>query len=426
MKISVPVRRKFFYGWVILATSFLVMAVAGGGVFYAFGVFLKPMIDEFGGSRGAGSIAFSLSSVCMALTAPFIGVAVVRFGPRKVIVLGQIMLILSLILLSQISQLWHLYLVFGFMVGMSQGFATFLPLMSIINNWFVRRRALAMGITSCGVGVGTFVLAPFNRYLIDTVGWRSAWMILGMVAIVFALVPVLVFVRGRPEDMGQQPDGDRPQLKERQDLHSGEKTSTAPFDWETKSALRTPALWLVAVFSCASIFTLNIISTHQVAHLEDIGMSPMVAAGALGLLAIVSASGRLIGGALGDRFELRYIATGASVLQVIGLIIFMNARELNLLYAYVIIYGPAYGAALVLTPAIIGAYYGRKNFAAINGISSAFFSIIAAASPIFAGYVYDSVGSYRIPLIVATIFSAVAGMCVLMAKRPLLPRNNGL
>jgi MFS family permease len=416
-----PVRRRFFYGWLVLATCFFVMAVAGGGIFYAFGVFLKPMTDEFGGSRGAGSIAFSLSSVCMAFAAPLVGAAVSRFGARKVMTLGQIILVLSLALLSQINQLWQLYVVFGVMVGVSQGFATFLPAMTIINNWFIRRRAMAMGITSCGVGVGTFILAPFNRYLIETVGWRAAWIVLGAVAVVFALIPVLLFVRGRPEEMGQRPDGDRLPLEENDNAPSRGKATVAPVDWDTASALRTPALWLVVVFSCANIFTLNIISTHQVAHLEDIGIAPMVAAGALGLLAIVSAAGRLVGGTLGDRFELRYIAAAVSVLQLGGLLIFMNAREIGLLYAYVIIYGPAYGAALVLTPAIIGAYFGRRNFPAIFGISSAIYSIVGATSPILAGYMYDSLGSYRIPLIIAAAFSAVGGVCVFMARPPLPP-----
>jgi MFS family permease len=421
MTVSMPARKKIFYGWVILATTFLVMAVTGGGVYYAFGVFLKPMIDELAVSRGAGSVAFSISSICMAVSSPLIGVLVVRFGPRKVMVVGNVGLILSLMLMSQINQLWQLYLVFGILVGMSQSFSSFMPSMVIVNNWFVKRRALAMGITSCGVGVGTFVLAPLIRYLIEVVGWRMAWVFLGGVATFFSLIPVLLFVRTKPEDMGQHPDGDQIVLEEKPALNSGRKADHTPIDWETKMALRTPALWLVAVFSFASLFTLNMISTHQVAHLEDIGMPPLIAAGALGLLAIVSAGGRLLGGALGDRFELRYVAAVVCVLQVAGLIIFINAKDLSLLYAYVIIYGPAYGAALVLTPAIVGAYFGRKNFPAIHGISSGLYQVIAATSPIIAGYIFDSVGSYRIPIIIATVFSAIGGVCVLIAKPPAPP-----
>jgi cyanate permease len=198
--------------------------------------------------------------------------------------------------------------------------------------------------------------------------------------------------------MGQRPDGDPFPLEENDQFPSRGKETAAPVDWETASALRTPALWLVVVFSCANIFTLNIISTHQVAHLEDIGIAPMVAAGALGLLAIVSAAGRLVGGTLGDRFELRYIAAAVSVLQLGGLLIFMNAREIGLLYAYVIIYGPAYGAALVLTPAIF---------------------IVGATSPILSGYMYDSLGRYLIPLIIAAAFSVAGGACVFIARPPL-------
>jgi OFA family oxalate/formate antiporter-like MFS transporter len=409
--------KKFFYGWIVLGASFVVMAAVMGGVYYAFGVFFRPMIAELGWSRGAGSIGFALMTVMQALAGPLIGTSIVRFGVRKVMVFGSLMVIFALLLLSRTTQLWHLYFFYGVMCGIGMP-SIFMPVMAMVNNWFIRRRSLAFGITMSGSGVGTVILAPAVRYLIEIIEWRASWLALGGMVFVFTLLPALILARTKPEDMGQLSDGVMLQAEEKNSAPVVKRVYTTPVDWETKAALKTPALWLIALFMCANMFALNVMATHQVAHLEDIGMSPIIAAGVLGLLVGISCLGRLLGGILGDRIEPRYIAACACALQAIGLVIFINARVLTLLYAYVVAYGVAYGALIVLPPVLLGAYYGRRNFSAIQGISYAPFTIIAGAGPIFAGFVFDVVGSYVIPLSVAAAFCAVGVVCALLAKPP--------
>jgi MFS family permease len=417
--------KNFFYGWVILGISFLVMAVIAGGGYYAFGVFFKPMITEFGWSRGTGAIGFSLMLVVGGLLAPLIGVSLVRFGARKIMVFGHALLIMAFLLLSRTTELWHLYIIFGVMCGIGMACAAFNPVTTMVNNWFIRRRAFALGIAMAGVGVGTVVLAPAVRYLVEVIGWQSAWLALAGLIFVFALIPALIFVRSKPEDMGQIPDGVKPPAEQKDIGPVVKRVYTTPVDWETRAAVRTPALWLTVVFLAANLFTINMLATHQVAHLEDIGISPIMAAGALGIMVGFSSAGRLIIGTLGDRIEPRYIAAFACLMQVIGLLIFINAKALGLIYAYVVLYGTSNGAISVLSPTLIGAYYGRKNFATIQGIAWVPALLIGAIAPTFAGFVFDVTGSYLIPVITAVILCAAGGVCALLAKPPSPPIHQG-
>jgi MFS family permease len=410
-------KRRFFYGWVIVAMGFSIQAVLGGGVYYAFGVFFPTMIAELGYSRGEGSVAFSISVLMSGFAAPLVGMAITRFGVRRVMGAGNVLLVLGLALMSRVTEAWHLYLIYGGMIGIAMVSAGFICVMTLANNWFIKRRGLALALCMAGVGVGTVILAPVNRALIESIGWRQAWLVMAGVAFIFALLPAILLARARPEDRGQLPDGAAfPEGEEREEQAAS--GVVAPVDWEAKAALKTPAFWLLVIFGTANFFTLNIVSTHQVAHLEDIGISPVAAAGAIGLLVGVSTLGRVFGGVLGDRFEPRYVAAVAVALEVVGLIIFTNARMLPLIYVYVVIYGLSIGALIVLSPAIIGAFFGRKHYSTILGMSNAVSTLVAAAGPVFAGFVFDAAGSYLVPLVTATIFCAVGGVCVLLARPP--------
>jgi len=276
-----------------------------------------------------------------------------------------------------------------------------------------------MGIVVSGVGIGTLILAPVIAYLIDSVGWRTSWLVLAGVMLVFAVIPPLIFARNRPEDIGQSLDGVVTIEPTKQGITSLRKrVYVTPVEWEPKAALKTPTLWLLAVSGGASMFALNMLSAHQVAHLTDMGIPSLVAAGALGILVGVSTLGRLTGGVLGDRIEPRYLIAMACLMQVIALIIFTNAQTMMWVYMYVLLFGFACGAILVLQPVIMAAYYGAKGFARLQAIVMFIFAPILASSPILGGYVYDAVHSYTIPFSVCAGFCAVGAVCALLARPP--------
>ena len=409
-------RPRFFYGWVIVATGFAIYATFGGGLFYSYGVFFPVMLDDLGFSRGPGSTAVSILILTQAISAPIVGLIITRVGVKKVMIFGSLLMITTMLLMSRVTTIWHIYLVYGILASISILTAGFISILTLVNNWFSRRRSLAISICMAGVSMGTMVLAPLIRYLIEEIGWRQTWWVLAGIACVTALVPAIFLVKARPQDIGQNIDGDI----------TGDKVSSespsyvykTPVDWELKSALKTPAFWLIGLIGSANMFTLSMLSTHQVAHLEDIGFTPVVAASAVGFLVGISIVGRLAGGVIGDRFEPRYVAAVACAFQVIALLMFMYARTLPLLYSYVVILGVAYGSLLTLFPAILSNYYGRTNFSAIFGIATGMTTLLGATGPAIAGFAFDASGSYTIPLVTATVLVAAAGILALIARPP--------
>jgi OFA family oxalate/formate antiporter-like MFS transporter len=192
----------------------------------------------------------------------------------------------------------------------------------------------------------------------------------------------------------------------------------APRDWDMKAAMRTPTLWLIAAFMCANMFVVNMMTVHQVVYLTDIGVSEIMAAGALGLMAGISGIARIVGGLLADKFQPRFVAAIACSLQTVALIILINASVLPLIYIYIVVFGTAYGWLIVSTPTIIGSYYGRKNYGAIYSRLFLFSTFMGAAGPVFAGFFFDITGRYLIPFSVAVSFCIAGAVSAFFARHP--------
>ncbi len=395
-----------------------VFAVASGTVYYTFGVYIGPVVDEMGWSRGATSVAFSIFTIINGGSGPFVAMAMQRLGVRRTMLLGQVLLVSGLLLLSWLTQLWHLYLLYGLLLGIAMGSTTYVSMTTLFNTWFTRRRSLAIGIAMAGSGIGTLILAPVVRHLIEIIGWRDSWRVLAAVAFAFAFIPTFLLARNTPQEMGLQPEGssslDGVSVKRLRTAY------TTPVDWDVRRALKTSALWLIAFMAFSNSFALSMMTSHQVIHLEDVGIGPVVAAGALGLMVGTSVIGRLTSGVLRQWFQLRYVAAIASMMQVAGLVLLLLAKNLPMVYAYVLLFGPAYGTMVILFPSIVAAYFGRRSYALIFGILFAIISLVSSVSPILAGYVFDATGSYVLPFSVAAGICAIAGCAALLARPPVM------
>lgn len=411
-------RNKIFYGWVIVALGFMVMVSAGSCVFYSFGIFLKPMIADIGASRGAATIAYSIMMAIQGLLAPVVASLIGKFGTRKLMTAGLTLAVVGLALMSTATQTWHLFLFFGVLTGTGVALGHFLPLSTMATFWFTQKRALVIGIIMAGAGAGTFVMAPTIAYLIEHIGWRSTWLVLAGIVFTLAVIPSAIFARTRPEDVGLLPDGRQSSPLEHIPVNIDRKPSSLVDDWDIKSALKTPAIWMITIFNSANVFSMMMMNNHQVAHLTDMGFSPVIAASTLGILGGISAIGRLSSGALGQRVTLRYLIAIAFLMEAIGLVIFMNAQTTAAIYAYVILFGLAAGSIVVLHIAMIGDYYGAKGYAFLASTVMVITTIVGAGSPVFGGYVYDAVQSYSIPFYTCAGASVIGGICALLAKPP--------
>ena len=391
-----------------------------GNVTYAFGVFLPSMSETFGWSRSALSGPFTLFLIIGGMLGPLAGFTIARFGARKNIFAGNIIAALGLLGMSQVRELWQVYLFFGMMGGLGLAFSEFLPVTTIINHWFIRRRSLALGLLFASGGMGGFLMPTLISLLMTGLGWRWTWACLAGLHLLLGVLLAGFFVRDTPEAEGQVPDGQasRESLNEPHDAIKSRVYHTRE-DWSVRDALRTKALWILIILFSALLFAHNMLTTHQVAYLRDLQYSPILSSTALGLMLGMSILGRLLSGFLGMHFEGRYLAAVFLACMGLGIVSLMNAREIFFVYLYSSLTGVGFGGMIVLLPHVMGAYFGRSHFSRIIGWTAPVVTLASAVSPMFAGFLFDVTGSYFTPFAIAAGLLFACCILVLMSRPPL-------
>ena len=410
-----------FSGWSTLLGLMLTYGGICGDITYAYGVFLPSMGETFQWSRSALSGPYTLFIIVSGMLGPLAGYTIARFGARRNIIFCNIFAALGLFGMSQVRELWHVYIFFGVMGGVGLAFGEFLPVTTVVNNWFIRRRSLAMGLLFASGGIGGFALPPLISSLISSLGWRWTWVCLAAIHVLLTVILGGILIRSRPEDVGQVPDGTAEKMW-LDNFHAsapGQVYQTA-VDWSVGDALRTPALWMLMVLFSVILFVMNIMTTHQVAYLQDLSYSPLVSATALGLMLGMSIIGRLLCGVLGMRFEGRYLAAVFIAVMGLGILALMNARGISFVYLYSILTGIGFGGMIVLLPNLIGAYFGRTHYSRIAGWTTPVVTLACAGSPILAGFFYDATGKYSLPFAIA---AALLFGCIVVALLTRPPRS---
>jgi MFS transporter, OFA family, oxalate/formate antiporter len=390
-----------------------------GDITYAYGIFLPALNQTFHWSRSALSGPYGLFYLVGGLLGPMAGISITRFGARKNIIFFNCVAALGLAGLSQVKALWHVYLFFGVMAGLGIAFAEFIPITTVINNWFIRKRSMAMGLLFASGGVGGFIMPPLISRLISVLGWRSAWVCLAVLHLVLTVFFGGILIKSKPEDVGQQPDGIMetfPETKAVQSAVAGPVYQTGE-DWTVKEALQAPALWLIMALFSIVLFVSSMLTTHQVAYLQDLHFSPFLSATALGLLIGMSIIGRLACGLLGMRFGARTLAVFFLAGMGSGILFLIIARGRFFVYLYSILTGIGFGGMIVLMPNLISAYFGRTHYARIIGWTAPVVTLISAGGPSLAGFLYDTTGSYRTSWTIAA-GAVLIGIALAVLARP--------
>lgn len=412
-------RPRFYYGWVIAAVSFLTLFIALG-IRSSYGVFFVAILGEYGWSRGATAGAYSIAMISHALFAPVTGTLIDRYGPRKLFPLGALFLTLGLVAASRISSLWHLYIFFGIIIASGINTLSYSPHMSIIPKWFVRRRGLASGLVLSGIGMGTMALAPLCETLIESLGWREAFLVLAALVLLVIVPITAIFHRRSPEEVEQCPED----FEWSNSKHGGCAPDMAAFSrktprlWTLNEALRTRAFWhITAVVFCNGVF-INMLLVHQVAHIVDAGFSKMLAASVLGLVGLIGSAGGILGGFLSDRIsrERAYTFGSAAALAGILLLLLIPGKTSPwMLYGFVVLYGSGYGSILPVTAGTTGDLFPGNSLGRILAIQSVGFGLGGAIGPYLGGYFHDLTGSYFIPFLIAALSVALAVYSIWMA-----------
>lgn len=402
---------KIFYGWIIVAVSFITMSLAGTAR-YSFSVFYVPILEEFGWSRGATAAAFAIHMLIYAAAAPLVGLLLDRFGPRRTMPLAALIIALVLAGSSRMTLLWQFYLALG-LLGFGLCFLWFVPYTTIVANWFLRQRGAAMGLISAGVG-GTYLLVFLIGILVASLGWRYTYLIMGA-ALAVVIVPLTAFfLRLRPQEMGLEPDGYPTQAAERIP-----QTSTPPSgsildrEWTLREAVRTLRFWLLFIMSLFSAFQFNLVTVHLVAHVVDLGYSEILGASLVSLVGLSSLLGNL-GGFLSDRIGREAgitLGTLASILAMALLLLPAGSSAVALLYLAAIAFGLGIGIISPTQSALVADLFQGKNFGSINGATMLGFGLGGALGPWLGGYLFDRAGSYAFPFTLALLLTLAS--CVL-------------
>ncbi|HUS83414.1 MAG TPA: MFS transporter [Dehalococcoidia bacterium] len=406
-------RPKVFYGWWVVTALCAIMFLSAGPAFYAMGVFVVPFQDEFGWSRGQISIAISLGALISGLFGPVAGTLVGRVGARRLMGVGGVMMGISLGLLGLTQSLAYFYVMFMIMAAWRSS-TMIVPVGAVVANWFDRRRGLALGLTTAGIGLGGLVMAPLAAVLIDAVGWQATFFIEGAM-IVGVTIPLAAFViRQHPSEMGLLPDGAEASVE----LHTAE--DARPAGWSLGEALRTPVFYVVSAAFSLAFATLGAVLIHVVPFLEDQGFSRATAGLILGCVSGVGVLGKIGSGYLADRTSPRFVSAAVFVMQAVGLFVLLQGGGSVLgIVVFALVFGYSMGAVVALQPMMAVHCFGMASIATILGAMVAVTSAFNALGPITAGFVYDATGAYSIIFVAYIVIDCLAaGLIYFLGRQP--------
>lgn len=409
--------RNVFYGYRIIAVAFIVLFISSGIGLYSFGLFVKPLQESFGWSRAGIMTANTISTIIRGIGGVLAGRLIDRFGPKRVMVIGSIAVGLSLGLVSTISSLWQFYVYYG-LAGIGFAGMGFIPVIGLIFRWFRKRRGMAIGLCGVGTGVGSFVLAPLvGGYIIPFLGWRIAFIILGLLPIIIVIPLVLLVVKNGPEVMGLQPDG-----ADSASTETGSDSGRKPTGGlSLGQALKTPAFWLITISGAAFGFAIMGIIQNQVAHLTDIGFSMAIAASAVGVVGISNSLGKFGFGLISDWIKPKYARAIVVVIQIIAVIIMMNLKSISpvgMVWFYAIVMGLGLGGWLPTMSLLVSGSFGLAAFGTIFGIISMINMFGGSTGPLFAGYVFDTTGKYATAFTTFLILYVLSLVATLLIRKP--------
>jgi MFS family permease len=413
-----------FYGWWVVAACFAMLVIASGIGFYGFSLFVGPLEDAFGWSRGLVMTGLTVYYIAQAIVSPFLGRLVDRHGAPKVMAVGAVVSGASLLALSQTHALWYFYAC-NALLGAGHVTLGHVPGSVVVFHWFDRRRGTAIGVMGVGVGVGGFAMAPLlGAWLIPALGWRWAYIVVGIGTVAVALPLALFVIRTRPSDMGLWPDGsERPAVEAAPGRPTGESAGLS-----LRRAATTSALWLMCLSFLALHTGLAGMNQNAVPYLEDVGFSSGRAAAVLSLVGLMSAVGKFLFGWLCDRIFPKHAAAIGIALAAVGVGILMQVDSASAggwAWTYAVIMGLGVGSWLPGMSMVTSRTFGLASYGAIWGVVTSVQAVGAAVGPTLLATIHDRVGHYRSAFVVVLGLYAVALVGIVLVRRPRWPEEEG-
>ena len=433
------INRRIFYGWLLVAAGVLILFASGPGQSHTFGVFLTYVADDLDLSHTEVSFAYGVATLAAAFGLPYAGRHVDRRGARRVLTVVALLLGAAAIAFGFVNGLVVLALGFAAVRFLGQG-CLFLVASNVIAQWFERRRGFALSLVWLGFSASVALHPPLSQWLIETVGWREAWLWLGVSSWVL-LLPVLWFVRNRPEDVGLQPDGVPPPAPESLP-QSGSQAPAARLDprdetdpsaagepasgsddsskatrvdvpeitgLTLKQTLRTSAFWIVAFGLSLIALLMTGLFFHQVAIFQHRGLDPHVATRVFAITATVSVVSAPLLGRIMDRTPSRLMYAGALLVMAAALLALHVVEDVGTAIVYAVVFGLSNASMHVNVGYLWADYFGRRHLGSIQGTGQTVLIVGASLGPLPFSLSLDYAGNYSIALIGSAV------LCVLVA-----------
>jgi len=410
------VGRRLFYGWIMLGAGALGYFASGPAQSHTFSVFITPISEGLGVSRTAVSSAYAMATLVAAFGLPYMGRLIDRFGVRRVLLGVTLGFAGAAIAFGHVQGMLTLALGFGMLRFLGQG-SLMLSSANLVSQWFSRKRGFALSLMSLGFAASMAAHPPLAQWLIGVVGWREAWLWLGVMTLVLLLPPVLLLVQDRPESVGMRPDGaaadtPRPAAGAPVDRHAANVGLTLA------QAMRTSAFWIIALALGSLSMLVTGMFFHQVSILDVQGLDPQTAASvfsisALGMVAFMPVFGRLL-----DRFRTQALFASALLVMASALALLSTVQGVVTAVIYALVFGLTNAALHTHNAFVWPRFFGRRHLGSIQGAGTTINVVGASLGPLPLGIAYDLQGRYTTALLLLTVIPIALAVAVLFIREP--------
>ena len=390
-------------------------------------VFLKPLTEDLGVSRGLFSLLRSGEILIGAVMAPLVGPMVDRFGGRWLMAGGALSAGLGFLLMGQVRAFWQFLVLRWIFVAVGGVFMCHMVVSVTVSRWFVRKRGRAIAVASMGQGFAKVGIPVVTATLFAWVGWRSTWSIFGLITLILVVIPALIFMRRSPEAMGLYPDGmDAPpaRVSGKSNDQTEARLAAEEIVWTWREVIQTEAFWIICfIYGMANVGIAGL-NLHVFAYVTDIGFSPWVAATALSIIASTQLGSTIVWGVISERMDIRYSSLVMFLVQSAGLALVLATNEVVPVYTGFFLYGIGLGGGWVLQELIWAASFGRVSLGMVRGLGILVTHGFGAAGAPFFGYVHDITGSYRssfLAFVAALMISALLSLAVRPPRKSSVP-----
>jgi MFS family permease len=409
-----PRKSRIFYGWYVLAASFLILFLSSGARF-TIGIAFKPLIAEFGWSRSAVSLAAFLNMTFFSLSVIATGKWYDRFGPKWVIILSTILVSSGYMLIALTQTLWHFLVLYGVVAAMGLGGTTVPIFAALMSKWFEKRRGLTISLALSGNCLGQFALVPLFTTLITDHGWRASHFWIGFTMLVLNLGLTFLVIRGDPEDLGVVPYG-RKEESASPFSHGDTETRSPMRDMGLREAMRTSSFWLFVLFMFVCGSGDFLVTTHLIPMVTDYGIPAPTASNMLAWFGLLSLAGILVAGPASDLIGDKIPIAITFLLRVLAFLLVIGYQSLVSFYAFALVFGFTFLVTAPLTPTLVGRLYGFSHVGVLSGFITTIHHLGGGVAAWGGGVLFDLTGTYQTVLIISAVMAAIAVVSAMLIR----------